>query len=143
MNTTFFESKNFFLQKWYIINAKNKVIGRLASQISQILLSKNNVLYTPFLLSKNHIIIINSKEIIISGKKVLKKKYFKYSGYPGGQKFNTFLDLKKQNPEKLIRHAVAGMLPKNILGRHSFLNLYVYSSKTHSHVSQFPKYLFL
>ena len=76
MNTTFFESKNFFLQKWYIINAKNKVIGRLASQISQILLSKNNVLYTPFLLSKNHIIIINSKEIIISGKKVLKKKIF-------------------------------------------------------------------
>lgn len=141
MNTTFFESQNFFLQKWFVINAQSKIIGRLSSQICNILLNKNTVLYTPFLVSKNHIIIFNSKKIVISGQKVLKKKYYTYSGYPGGQKFKTFLDLKHANSEKLLRSAIFGMLPKNILGRRVFLNLYISTEKIDKKISQSSKLL--
>lgn len=140
MSKTFILSKQFITQNWYIINAENQILGRFASQISQLLLNKYSSIYTPFLTPITNIILINSDKIVISGQKNL-KKYLTYSGYQGGLKFKTFLQIKASNSEKLLRHAIRGMLSKNQIGRNILSKVYIY--RRHNDVHFSPKSLLL
>lgn len=139
MNKTYIKSKNKILKEWYIINAKNQILGRLISQIIKILLKKNKNIYIPFLIPNIRIIIINAKKIILSGNKEATKRYLNYSGYPNGLKFKTFFKLKQQDPQKIIKKALIGMIPKNIIGQKSYKNIYVYNEKYHTHHAQQAK----
>lgn len=135
MSKTFIISKQFITQNWYFINAENQILGRFASQISQLLLNKYSCIYTPFLTPITNIILINSDKIVISGQKNF-KKYLTYSGYQGGLKFKTFLQIKATNSEKLLRHAIRGMLSKNQIGRNILSKVYIYHRHNDVHFSQ-------
>lgn len=137
MSKTFILSKQLITQNWYIINAENQILGRFASQISQLLLNKYINVYTSFLIPTTNIILINSDKIVISGQKNC-KKYLTYSGYQGGLKFKTFLQIKASNSEKLLRHAIRGMLSKNQMGRNILSKIYIYRGPNDGHFSQNP-----
>ena len=118
MNKTFIPTTNFIKKKWYIIDVKNQILGRIASQISAYLLGKNRITYTPFLSSKINIIIINFEKIIISGHKITKITKKTYSNFSKNSKtvhFKSYLQLFKKSPQKIFEHAIKGMLPKNKL----------------------------
>ncbi|WP_212113362.1 50S ribosomal protein L13 [Candidatus Shikimatogenerans silvanidophilus] len=134
---TLFYSEKKIKKKWFIIDAKNKILGRLSSIVSNIITGKNKPNYSPNINCGDKVIIINSKKIKISGKKKEKKIYIRYTGYPGGKKIYTFKELIKKNPNKIIENSIKRMLPKNRLGRKIYKkNLYVYSGKEHKHKSQ-------
>jgi large subunit ribosomal protein L13 len=141
MKDTFIPSKNFIAKKWYIIDAKDQTLGRLASNISKILVGKDKSTYTPFLDNSDYIIVINAEKINISGKKEKQKLYRNHSGRPGGMRIETFSQLRQRRPEKIIEHAVKGMLPKGSLGRKIYTNLKVYKGDQHPHGAQTPKLL--
>lgn len=125
-------------QEWYLIDAQNKNLGRLSSKIAYLLKGKNKNTYTPYLNSKVHVIIINSKLIEITGKKRTQKLYIRHSGKPGGLKTETFDKLQKRMPNKILEKSIKGMLPKNILGRQLFRQMKIYSDNKHPHSSQKP-----
>jgi len=141
MKDTYFPSQKFVAKKWYIIDATDKKLGRIATKISKILIGKEKRIFTPFLSVGDFIIVINSDKIVITGKKEDKKLYKNHSGQPGGMRIENFLKLKKRKPEKIIEHAVKGMLPKNSLGEKIFSNLRVYKDQYHPHQGQNPKLL--
>jgi len=124
--------------KWYIVDGKNKNLGRLSSNIAYILQGKNRKEYLPFKENKIKIIIINSKHIQVTGKKNEQKIYKRHSGRPGGLKTELFHQLQERIPNKIIEHAIKGMLPKNSLGRQLFKNLKIYSDNQHPHEAQTP-----
>jgi len=125
-------------QEWYLIDAKEQNLGRLSSKIAFLLKGKNKNTYTPYMNSKIHVIIINSKLIEITGKKRNQKLYKRHSGQPGGLKIETFDKLQKRMPNKIIEKSIKGMLPKNILGRQLFRQLKIYSDSKHPHSPQQP-----
>jgi large subunit ribosomal protein L13 len=141
MKDTFIPSQNFINKKWYIIDAKDITLGRLATKISTILIGKEKIGYTPFLSMGECIIIINAEKINVSGRKENQKVYKNHSGRPGGIKIETFLKLRERQPEKIIQHAVKGMLPKGALGRKIYTNLHVYKGNQHPHIAQTPELL--
>jgi large subunit ribosomal protein L13 len=126
---------------WYTVNAKGKVLGRLATRIAIILMGKNKPLWQPHLDVGDNVIVINAAKIATTGRKEEQKKYFRYSGYPGGLRVETLGDLRKRKPEDIIRHAVSGMLPKNRLGAAMIKKLFVYPDDTHPHEAQKPREL--
>lgn len=126
------------LPKWYLIDAKNKSLGRLSTKIAQILKGKNNVDYTPHIINKTYVIIINAKSIQVSGSKKVKKLYRRHSGRPGGLKTENFIQLQQRIPARIIEKSIKGMLPKNILGRQLFTHLKIYSDSSHPHSAQNP-----
>ena len=138
MNKTYIK-KNFSKNEWFFIDANNQTLGRLSSQIATQLKNKNNIYYTPFQSVQSHVIVINAKYIRISGQKKQQKLYKRHSGRPGGLKVETFKQLQKRLPEKIIEKSVKGMLPKNTLGRKLFRYLKVYSGPTHPHNAQKPR----
>nr|WMP11899.1 50S ribosomal protein L13 [Laurencia australis]WMP12110.1 50S ribosomal protein L13 [Laurencia australis] len=123
---------------WYLIDAKEKNLGRLSSQIAHILMGKDIKEYSPFQESDKQIIIINSKYINVTGKKDKQKTYKRHSGRPGGLKTETFNKLKTRIPNRIIEHSIRGMLPKNNLGRKLFKKLKIYSENQHPHTAQQP-----
>nr|YP_010196833.1 ribosomal protein L13 [Gracilaria cliftonii]UAD84637.1 ribosomal protein L13 [Gracilaria cliftonii] len=129
--------------KWYIIDAKNKNLGRLSSKIAKLLKGKNSTLYTPYINNKIYIILINSKSIKVTGKKFTQKTYKKYSGYPGGLKIKTFNHLLSQKPNMILEKSIKGMLPKGILGRQLFTQLKIYPDNQHPHKPQKPELITL
>lgn len=138
-NKTFVkEQLNHLELKWYIIDAKQQNLGRLSSKIAYILKGKNNPKYCPSQESNIKIIIINSKDINITGKKNKQKIYVTHSGRPGGLKKETFHKLQDRIPNRIIEHAIKGMLPKNSLGRKLFQKLKIYSDHQHPHEAQKP-----
>jgi large subunit ribosomal protein L13 len=141
MKDTFVPSQNYVTKKWYVINAENQTLGRLATKISTILTGKNKISYTPFLETGDNVIIINAEKITISGNKSIQKLYRNHSGRPGGMRIETFSKLQQRRPEKIIEHAVKGMLPKNALGRKIYTNLKIYKGITHPHEAQTPELL--
>jgi len=141
MKDTFVPSQNYVTKKWYVINAENKTLGRLATKISTILTGKKKISYTPFLETGDNVIIINAEKITISGNKSIQKLYRNHSGRPGGMRIETFSKLQQRRPEKIIEHAVKGMLPKNALGRKIYTNLKIYKGITHPHEAQTPELL--
>ena len=139
MKDTFIPSKNFIEKKWFLIDAKNQKLGRLASEISKILTGKKKPVYTPFLDTGDNIIIINAEKIGVTGKKEKQKIYRNHSGQPGGMRIETLEKLRQRKPEKIIETAVRGMLPKGSLGKKIFTNLKVYKNEKHPHEAQMPE----
>ena len=124
---------------WFLVDAENKILGRLASKIASILKGKNKPIFTPYLDTGDFVVVINAKKIKLTGRKLNDKIYYHYSGYPGGMKSITPKDLLQKKPEEVIRKAVWGMLPKNSLGRQMLTKLKVYPGKEHPHQAQQPK----
>jgi large subunit ribosomal protein L13 len=125
-------------RSWHVVDASNLPVGRLASEIAQILKGKHKPQYAPHLDVGDHVVVINAGKIQVTSKKPEQKMYYRHSGYPGGIKEESFNALKKRKPELIIEKAVWGMLPKNRLGRAIIKKLHVYSSDTHPHESQNP-----
>jgi len=126
-------------REWYLIDAKDQVVGRLASKIATILRGKDKPTYTPHVDTGGFVVVINADKVKLTGKKWQEKKYFRYTGYPGGLREITAEKLLQKKPEELIKHAVKGMLPKNRLGRKLFKKLKVYKGDSHPHTAQQPK----
>ena len=126
---------------WYVVDAANKVVGRLASTLAQILMGKDKVAYSPNQDHGDHIIVINSDKVKFTGKKPELKTYFRHSTYPGGKRQRPVKQQMKVDSAQVIIHAVRGMIPKNKLGRSIIGKLHVYKTATHPHASQKPKEL--
>lgn len=123
---------------WYLIDAKGETLGRLASQISYYLQGKNKVEYTPHVDMGDFVVVINAKELNITGKKLLQKKFYRYSGYPGGLKSTPLYKVMEVHPERVLEKAVRLMLPKTTLGRNMYRRLKVYPGPDHPHSAQEP-----
>jgi len=128
-------------EKWYILDAQNQVLGRLASQIAVLLRGKHRPDFTPHLDLGDHVVVINAEKVMLTGNKVAKKTYTRYSGYPGGLTVQNVDTVLKKHPERVIMHAVKGMLPKNSLGRKMLKKLRVYAGPEHPHQAQKPEEL--
>lgn len=131
-------SKDTSERKWYVVDATDMVLGRLSSEVAKILRGKNKPSYTPHSDCGDSVIVINSDKIKLTGKKWTDKIYLHYTGYPGGQREQTPLQLKEKSSTLLIEKAVRGMLPKNKLGRALFKNLKVFEGAEHNHEAQNP-----
>nr|YP_009295619.1 50S ribosomal protein L13 [Mastocarpus papillatus]AOL58103.1 50S ribosomal protein L13 [Mastocarpus papillatus] len=138
MNTTYIPKK-IEQKKWYLIDASNERLGRLSTKIATILRGKNCAEYTSFLNAQFYVIVTNAHKINITGQKKYQKTYKKHSGQPGGLRVETFEQLNKRIPNRIIEKAVKGMLPKGPLGRKLFSQLKVYSSSNHPHEAQKPE----
>jgi len=138
---TFTAKPETVVQDWYLVDATDKVLGRLATQIATRLRGKHKPEYTPHVDTGDHIVIVNAAKIRVTGDKINQKKYYRHTGYPGGIKETVLSDELENNPERVIERAVKGMLPKNSLGRSMFRKLRVYAGPDHSHQAQQPKAL--
>ena len=138
---TFTAKPETVVQDWYLVDATDKVLGRLATQIAIRLRGKHKPEYTPHVDTGDHIVIVNAAKIPVSGDKMNQKKYYRHTGYPGGIKETVLSDELENNPERVIERAVKGMLPKNSLGRTMFRKLRVFAGPDHSHQAQQPKAL--
>jgi large subunit ribosomal protein L13 len=125
-------------RQWYVIDASEQRLGRLATQVAMILRGKNKPIYTPHLDTGDFVIIINAEKVAVTGKKADQKVYRRHSGRPGGMKTESFTKLQARIPERIIEQAVKGMLPKNSLGRSLFTKLKVYAGTDHPHAAQQP-----
>lgn len=139
MRTTFMANDATVERKWYVIDAEGQVLGRLASEVAAILRGKHKPTYTPHVDTGDYVIVINAEKIALTGNKLQDKKYYRHSGYPGGLKERTALDMRTNNPERMIEIAVKGMLPKGPLGRRMFKKLHVYRGPEHKHQAQKPE----
>ncbi len=125
--------------KWWVVNAEGAILGRLASQVAAALRGKNNPLYTPHADLGDSVVVINAEKIVLTGRKMDLKNYYRHSGYIGGLKTITAKKLIEKRPEDVIRFAVKGMLPKNSLGRRLYKKLKVYAGDQHPHEAQQPE----
>jgi large subunit ribosomal protein L13 len=128
-------------QQWFVVDAADQRLGRLASEIAIILRGKNKPIFTPHMDTGDFVVVINAEKIEVTGKKRSQKLYRRHSGRPGGMKVETFEKLQARVPERIIEQAVRGMLPKNSLGRKLFTKLKVYTGATHPHEAQQPQIL--
>jgi len=124
---------------WYVVDASNKILGRLATKIADRIRGKDKPTFTPHTDGGDYVVVINADKIIVTGNKLENKKYYRHSLYPGGLKTKVFKDIMEKNPEFIIENAVKGMLPKNKLGKKIFKKLKVYRGESHPHESQDPK----
>jgi large subunit ribosomal protein L13 len=141
MKKTFVANPKRIKRKWYLIDAKGKILGRIATVVAGILRGKNKSIFTPHLDCGDYVVVINAQDIRVSGKKMKKKLYKRYSGYPGGLKQISLEQMLKYKPTEALRHAIKGMLPKGPLGRDIFKKLKVYSGNEHHHQAQKPQTL--
>jgi len=140
---TFIPKPSDINKKWYVVDVGGKNFGRQIVKISRILSGKNKPIYTPHLDTGDYVIIVNAKKVRISGNKMVDKKYYHYSGYPGGLRERSFGQMLTRTPDRLFRIAVRGMLPKNRLGRKMLKKLFVYDGPDHPHQAQKPEELSL
>lgn len=136
---TFTPKKEEIKRKWVLIDARGKVLGRLSSQVAIILQGKDKTIYSPHLDTGDEVIIINARDVLVTGKKREQKTYYHHSGYPGGLKSIKFGVLFKKKPEKVLTMAIKGMLPHNKLGRAMLKKLRVYAGAEHPHQAQNPE----
>ena len=129
--------------KWYLFDAEGAVLGRLASKIAFILMGKQKPTYTSFLDCGDFVVVVNAEKIRLTGNKLVNKTYYRHSGYPGGLKEMSAGELLRKYPDRLLRFAVKGMLPKNKLGRKMILKLKLYAGPDHPHQAQQPELLTL
>ncbi|MEM7724844.1 MAG: 50S ribosomal protein L13 [Cyanobacteria bacterium P01_A01_bin.45] len=138
MNKTYLPHKDTLERNWYIVDAADQRLGRLASEIAMVLRGKNKPEFTPNMDTGDFVVVINAEKVDVTGKKRSQKLYRRHSGRPGGMKTETFEHLQARIPERIIEKAVKGMLPKNSLGRQLFTKLKVYSGAEHPHSAQKP-----
>ena len=136
--TTYIPKAGDLDRKWYLIDAKDRVLGRLATRAAAILTGKRKPTYTPFLDTGDHVIVINAERVHLTGRKEGGKLYRRHSGFMGGLKSTAAGDVRKQHPARLVEEAVRGMLPKTKLGRAMFGKLKVYAGEKHPHQAQKP-----
>jgi len=128
-------------RRWWVVDAEGKVLGRLASEIAQVLRGKHKPMFTPHLDTGDYVIVVNAEKVRLTGNKAEDKAYFRHSGYMGGEKFVLFRDMIEKHPDRVIDLAVKGMLPKNNLGRLMRRKLKVYAGPNHPHEAQLPERL--
>lgn len=128
--------KEIVSKKWFLFDAKGQVIGRLSTKIATTLLGKNRVEFLPYKDSGDYVVVINAAKVSATGRKEDRKKYYRYSGYPGGLKIRSLKTLRVEKPEEIIRHSVSGMLPKTRLGKEIIRKLYIYPGEKHPHEAQ-------
>jgi large subunit ribosomal protein L13 len=126
-------------KEWVVVDAEGQVLGRLASKVAKIIRGKNKPSYTPHVDCGDNVIVINAEKVILTGKKSTDKEYVRHSGYPGGQTIQKADEILKKYPERLVEHAIKGMLPKNRLGSQLFRNLRVVVGPNHDHEAQKPR----
>ena len=126
-------------RRWYVVDAKDQVLGRMASSIAPILRGKHKPTYSPHLDVGDFVIVVNAKDVRLTGKKASQKTYFRHSGYMGGERHIPFRRMLERHPDRIIKLAVKGMLPKNTLGRAMLRKLKVYAGPEHPHEAQLPE----
>jgi large subunit ribosomal protein L13 len=141
MSKTYLPSQKSIERDWYVVDATNQRLGRLASEIAQILRGKKKAEFTPHLDTGDFVIVVNAEKVAVTGKKRTQKLYHRHSGRPGGMKTETFAKLQQRLPERILEKAIKGMLPKNSLGKQLFTKLKVYAGPTHPHDAQKPQEL--
>jgi large subunit ribosomal protein L13 len=139
MTKTYLPAVTSIEPKWYVIDAADQRLGRLATQVAMLLRGKHKPIYTPSMDTGDFVIVVNAEKVAVTGKKQVQKVYLRHSGRPGGMKSESFLKLQGRLPERIIEHAVRGMLPKNSLGRQLFTKLKVYAGPDHPHQAQQPE----
>jgi len=136
---TFMANDQSIERVWFVVDAKGQRLGRLASEVAQLLRGKHKPTFTPHVDCGDYVIVINAKEIELTGNKWDQKKYYRHSQYPGGLKETTAKVMNKNFPERIVEFAVKGMLPKGRLGRQTYKKLYVYAGNEHPHIAQQPQ----
>ncbi|TYB87287.1 MAG: 50S ribosomal protein L13 [Kosmotoga sp.] len=126
-------------RKWYLVDATDAPLGRLAGQIARILMGKHKPIYTPHVDTGDFVVVVNASKIKLTGKKMNQKKYYSYTGYPGGLKTKTAKEMIEKHPEKVFKMAVRRMLPKTVLGKNMLRKLKVYAGPEHKHEAQKPE----
>ena len=139
MKTTFMQTKENVVRDWYVIDAKDMPLGRVASKAATMLRGKHKATYTPHVDCGDNIIIINASEVLLTGNKLDDKMYYNHSGYPGGLRERTAREMKENYPIEMMERAVKGMLPKGRLGRQMYKKLFVYEGADHKHQAQKPE----
>ncbi|MBP1153586.1 MULTISPECIES: 50S ribosomal protein L13 [unclassified Paenibacillus] len=139
MRTTYMAKPNEVERKWYIIDATDKTLGRLASEAASILRGKHKPQFTPHVDTGDFVVIINAEKIVLTGKKLQNKMYYRHSLHPGGLKVTSAGEMLKNKPERVLESAIHGMLPKNRLGNRIKLKLKVYAGSEHPHQAQQPE----
>jgi large subunit ribosomal protein L13 len=138
---SFLASAKTHQSEWFVVDAKDRILGRLATRIASVLMGKHKPTYTPFLDTGDFVVVLNADKVKLSGKKAEKKVYKRFSGYPGGQREIPFAVEIVKRPEEVVRHAVLDMLPRGTLGRQQISKLKVYRGTEHPHQAQQPKAL--
>jgi large subunit ribosomal protein L13 len=138
MSTPFPSAKDI-QRRWWTVDADGQILGRLATSVARLLMGKHKPTYTPFLDVGDHVVIINAEKIVLTGNKLDAKKYYRYSGYPGGLRETNARRLLEEHPERVLEFAVKGMLPKGSLGRDMYRKLRVYAGSEHPHTAQQPE----
>lgn len=138
---SFMASPSTVERKWYVVDAEGKTLGRLASEVANVLRGKNKPTYTPHIDTGDYVIVVNAEKIQVTGKKLDQKIYYHHSEYVGGMKEATLREMMQKKPEFVITHAVKGMLPKGPLGRQMLKKLHVYARPEHNHAAQKPETL--
>jgi large subunit ribosomal protein L13 len=138
---TFMANKENIVRKWYLVDAENKTLGRLATEVATVLRGKHKPIYTPHVDTGDYVIIINADKIELTGKKWDQKLYYSHSGYPGGLRSVKAKDVMAKHPTRIVEKAIQGMLPHNSLGRQMARKLFVYAGPEHKHEAQKPELL--
>ena len=138
---TFMPKAADITRKWYVVDAEGQALGRVASQVANILRGKNKPIYTPNVDTGDYVIVVNASKVVLTGKKLDQKIYYKHSGYVGGLKETKYRKLMAEKPEEALRHAVVGMLPKGPLGRQMAKKLKIYAGAEHEQAAQQPEKL--
>ncbi len=138
---TFMASPATIDRKWYVVDATDVALGRLASEVAKVLRGKNKAIYTPHMDTGDYVIVINAEKVKITGRKLDQKIYYHHSDYVGGMKETTLREMLAKKPEEVIEHAVKGMLPKGPLGRQMYTKLHVYAGPEHNQEAQKPEVL--
>ena len=128
-------------RKWYVVDAEGQTLGRLAAEVAKVLRGKNKPIFTPHADCGDYVIVVNAEKIKVTGKKMTQKIYYKHSDYVGGMKETSLKDMLNTHPERVIEHAVKGMLPKGPLGRQMYTKLFVYAGPDHKQQAQKPEVL--
>ncbi len=138
MKNTFMQRKEDVVRNWYVVDAEGQNLGRVAAQVSMVLMGKNKPTYTPHIDCGDNVIVINASKVNLTGKKLDNKIYYNHSGYTGGLRERTAREMKENYPVEMIERAVKGMLPKGRLGRQMYKKLFVYENGEHPHMAQKP-----
>lgn len=138
---TFMASPATIDRKWYVVDATDMTLGRLASEVAKVLRGKNKAIFTPHIDTGDYVIVINVEKVKVTGKKLDQKVYYRHSEYVGGMKETTLREMLAKKPEKVVELAVKGMLPKGPLGNQMYTKLYVYAGPEHKHAAQKPEVL--
>ena len=139
MKNTYMQKKEEVSRNWYVIDAEDVVLGRLASKVATVLRGKHKATYTPHIDGGDFVIVVNASKIALTGDKLDKKIYYNHSGYTGGLRERTARTMKENYPVEMIERSVKGMLPKGRLGRQMYKKLFVYAGSEHPHAAQMPK----